>query len=111
MTFSTSSLTTTRSFQVGALIDDEVHVGHELFRNDVDFLLFVDEGDVVDLPLPGLLGQIDRKPLEGLLLAHLRRGHGATGFARRGPAAVAAATVGFDGDWHIPNGMMFTIGI
>ena len=26
-------------------------------------------------------------------------------------AAVAAATVGFDGDIHIPNGGMFTIGL
>src|SRR5215467_13519556 len=26
-------------------------------------------------------------------------------------AAVAAATEGFDGDMHIPNGMMFVIGI
>ena len=26
-------------------------------------------------------------------------------------AAVAAATIGFDGDMHIPNGMIFTIGI
>jgi hypothetical protein len=26
-------------------------------------------------------------------------------------AAVAAATVGFDGDEHIPNGMMFTSGL
>lgn len=26
-------------------------------------------------------------------------------------AAVAAATVGFDGDWHIPKGGMFTIGL
>src|SRR5688500_14698638 len=26
-------------------------------------------------------------------------------------AAVAAATVGLDGDWHMPNGGMFTIGL
>ena len=26
-------------------------------------------------------------------------------------AAVAAATTGFDGDMHIPNGMMFTMGM
>jgi hypothetical protein len=26
-------------------------------------------------------------------------------------AAVAAATVGFAGDWHIPNGMTFTMGM
>jgi hypothetical protein len=26
-------------------------------------------------------------------------------------AAVAAATVGFDGDWHMPNGKMLTNGL
>src|SRR5438876_4574808 len=26
-------------------------------------------------------------------------------------AAVAAATIGLDGDWHIPNGMILTIGM
>lgn len=43
--------------------------------------------------------------------------HGATGTGTHGmgvnvpsAAAVAAATCGFASDWHMPNGMMFTIG-
>ena len=42
-------------------------------------------------------------------------GAGVTGIQGMGvrtprAAAVAAATMGFDGDWHMPNGRMFIIG-